>query len=76
MPAVNERSYWLIEMNIKKTLQVTAFRYLVLNLVEEVVLLQASNYRKEVEKVFSRKLEKISYLQKQPPEVFCKRRCS
>ena len=45
MPAVNERSYWLIEMNIKKTLQVTAFRYLVLNLVEEVVLLYAGLYK-------------------------------
>ena len=45
MRAVNERSYWLIEMNIKKALQVTAFRYLVLNLVEEVVLLYAGLYK-------------------------------
>ena len=35
---VNERSYCLIEMNIKKALQASAFSFLVLNLVEKVVL--------------------------------------
>ena len=35
----------MIEMNIKKTLQATAFGFLVLNLVEEVVLLYAGLYK-------------------------------
>ena len=36
--AVNKRSSWLIEMNIKKTLQVSALSFLVLNLVKKAVL--------------------------------------
>ena len=43
--AVNERSYWLIEMNIKKTLQALAFSFRVLNLVEKVVLYYAGLYK-------------------------------
>ena len=36
--ALNERSYWLIEMNIRKTLQASAFSFIVLNLAEKAVL--------------------------------------
>ena len=43
--AVNERKYWLIEMNIKKTLQAPAFSFIVLNLVEEAVLHYAGLYK-------------------------------
>ena len=43
--AVNERKYWLIEMNIKKTLQASAFSFIVLNLVEEAVLHYAGLYK-------------------------------
>ena len=43
--AVNERSYWLIEMNIKKTLLPSALNFLVLNLVEEAVLHYAGLYK-------------------------------
>ena len=32
------KSYWLIEMNIRKTLQASAFNFIVLNLVEKAVL--------------------------------------
>ena len=35
---VKERSYWLIEMSFKKTLQASAFSFLVLNVVEKAVL--------------------------------------
>ena len=44
--AVNERSYWLIEMNIKKTLLPSALRFLVLNLVERAVLRYAGLYKR------------------------------
>ena len=36
--ALNERSYRLIEMNIKKTLQASASSSIVLNLIEKAVL--------------------------------------
>ena len=36
--ALNERSYWLIEMNIRKTLQASAFSFTVLNLAKKAVL--------------------------------------
>ena len=36
--ALNEKSYWLIEMNIRKTLQASAFSLIFLNLVEKSVL--------------------------------------
>ena len=36
--ALNERSYWLIEMNIRKTLQASTFSFIVLNLAEKAVL--------------------------------------
>ena len=36
--AVNKRSSWLIEMNIKKTLQASGLSFLVLNLVKKAVL--------------------------------------
>ena len=36
--ALNEKSYWLIEMNIRKTLQASALCFIVLNLVEKSVL--------------------------------------
>ena len=36
--ALNERSYWLIEMNIRKTLQASAFSLIALSLVEKSVL--------------------------------------
>ena len=36
--AVKEISYWLIELNIKKTLLPSALSFLVLNLVEKAVL--------------------------------------
>ena len=36
--ALNERSYWLIEMNNRKTLQASAFSFIVLNLAEKAVL--------------------------------------
>ena len=36
--ALNEKSYWLIEMNIRKTLQASAFSLIALNLVEKSVL--------------------------------------
>ena len=36
--ALNEKSYWLIEMNIRKTLQAPAFSLIALNLVEKSVL--------------------------------------
>ena len=42
--AVNERSYWLIKINIKKTLQVSVFNFLVLNLVEKAVSHYAGLY--------------------------------
>ena len=42
--AVNERSYWLIEMNIKKTLLPSALSFLVLNLVKKAVLHYAGLY--------------------------------
>ena len=43
--AINKRSYWLIEMNIKKTLQASAFSFLVLNLVEKAVLHYTGLYK-------------------------------
>ena len=43
--AVNERSYWLIEMNIKKTLVPSALSFLVLNSVEKAVLHYAELYK-------------------------------
>ena len=43
--AVNERSPWLIEMNIKKTLQASAVSFLVLNLVKKAVLHYAGLYK-------------------------------
>ena len=36
--ALNERSYSLIEIKIRKTLQVSTFSFIVLNLVEKDVL--------------------------------------
>ena len=36
--ALNERRYWLIEMNIRKTLQASAFSFIFLNSVEKAVL--------------------------------------
>ena len=36
--ALNEKSYWLTEMNIRKTLQAPAFSLIALNLVEKSVL--------------------------------------
>ena len=36
--ALNEKSYWLIEMNIRKTLQASALCFITLNLVEKSVL--------------------------------------
>ena len=36
--AVNERSYWLTEMNVRKTLQASAFSFIVLNAAEKAVL--------------------------------------
>ena len=36
--ALNERNYWLIEMNIRKTPQAWVFSFIVLNLVEETVV--------------------------------------
>ena len=33
-----EKSYWLIEMNIRKTLQASAFGFIVLNLTEKAAL--------------------------------------
>ena len=36
--ALYERDYWLIEMKIRKTLQVLTFSSIVLNLFEEAVL--------------------------------------
>ena len=35
---LNERSYWFIEMKIRKKLQVSAFSFIALNLVEKAVL--------------------------------------
>ena len=35
--ALNEKSYRLIEMNIRKTLQASAFSFIALNLVEKSV---------------------------------------
>ena len=35
---LNERSYWLIEMKIRKILHASAFSFIVLNLVEKAVL--------------------------------------
>ena len=43
--AVNERNYWLIEMNIKKTLLPSALSFLGLNLVEKAVLRYAGLYK-------------------------------
>ena len=43
--AVNERSYWLVEMNIEKTLLPSALSFLVLNLVEKAVLHCAELYK-------------------------------
>ena len=43
--AVNERSYWLVEMNIKKTLLPSGLSFLVLNLVEKAVLHYAGLYK-------------------------------
>ena len=43
--AVNERSYWLVEMNIKKTLLPSALSFLVLNLVEKAVLHYSALYK-------------------------------
>ena len=48
--AVNERSYWLIEMNIKKTLLPSALGFLVLNLVEKAVLHYAGLYKSALRK--------------------------
>ena len=42
--AVNKRNFWLIEMNIKKTLS-SALSFLVLNLVEKPVLHYAGLYK-------------------------------
>ena len=36
--ALNERNYWLIQMNIRKTPQAWVFSFIVLNLVEEAVV--------------------------------------
>ena len=36
--ALNEKNYWLIEINIRKTLQASAFSLIVLNLTEKAVL--------------------------------------
>ena len=36
--AVNERKYWFVKMNIKKTLLPSALSFLILNLVEKAVL--------------------------------------
>ena len=41
--ALNERIYWLIEMNIGKTPQALVFSFIVLNLVEKAVLHFLSN---------------------------------
>ena len=43
--AVNEISYWLIELNIKKTLLPSALSFLVLNLVEKAVLHYSGLYK-------------------------------
>ena len=43
---VNETSYWLIEMNIKKTLLPSVSSSLVLNLVEKAVLHYARLYKR------------------------------
>ena len=43
--AINKRSYWLIEMNIKKTLQASAFSFLIQNLVEKAVLHYTGLYK-------------------------------
>ena len=48
--ALNEKSCWLIKMNIRKALQASAFTFIVLNLVKKVVLdfpLIILNYIKE-----------------------------
>ena len=36
--ALNERSSWLIEMNVRKTLQSSGFTFIVLNIVEKAAL--------------------------------------
>ena len=43
--AVNERSYWLIEINIKKTLLPSALSFSVLNFVEKAVLHYTGLYK-------------------------------
>ena len=43
--AVNERSYWLIEINFKKTLLPSSLSFVVLNLVEKAVLHYAGLYK-------------------------------
>ena len=35
---LNERGYWLIEMNIRKIIQASAFSLIALNLVQKAVL--------------------------------------
>ena len=70
------KSYWLIETDIRKTLQASAFSFTVLNLAEKAFLHFPFNYAglykerstevggggREISPVLSRKLEKISLI--------------
>ena len=57
--AVNERSYWLVEMNIKKTLLPSGLSFLVLNLVEKAVLHYAGLYKSTLEATDTSNADKL-----------------
>ena len=62
---VNEKNYWLIEMNNRKTLQALVFGFIVLNLVEKSVLRFFLKYA-ELYKTRSTKQITDNFQQRQP----------
>ena len=62
---VNEKNYWLIEMNNRKTLQALFFGFIVLNLVEKSVLRFFFKYA-ELYKTRSTKQTTDNFQQRQP----------
>ena len=77
------KSYWLIETNIRKTLQVSAFSFIVLNLAEKAILHFPFNYaglckerrvvgvgrEGEISPALSRKLERSSLIFRKNPQI-------